>query len=348
MTVGTSASLVSPSSTSIIAEIAQAHDGDVELAHRYIDAAADCGCHAVKFQTHLAAEESSEREPWRVRFTDRDATRYDYWKRMEFSEPQWAELRTHAREAGLLFVSSPFSAAAVALLERVGVDGWKIASGEISNSTIREALASAAGPILVSTGMSPWKEIDAAVAWVKGLERPFALLQCTSEYPCPPERVGLNVLDELQSRYECAVGLSDHSGTVFPGLAAATLGACVVEVHLTLTRDSGLPDVPASLLPDELRLLVEGAAFLNAARNSPVDKDAAATAMEAMRSTFMQGVVAARELAAGAVLAREDLSTRKPMDGFPAAELPNLIGRRTRRGIARLEPIGPNDLEEAS
>src|SRR5205085_289216 len=160
-------------------------------------------------------------------------TRYAYWKRMEFPEPAWAELKAHAEERGLWFLSSPFSRAAVDLLERVGVAAWKIASGETGSGDLIDAVLETGRPVLLSTGMSGWSEIDAAVARIVDRGAPLALLQCTSAYPCPPERVGVNVLAEFRRRYGVSVGLSDHSGKIFPGLAAATLGAEVVEVHVT-------------------------------------------------------------------------------------------------------------------
>ena len=119
--------------TTIIAEVAQAHDGSLGMAHAYIDAIANAGADAVKFQTHIASAESTPGEPWRVKFSQQDATRYDYWKRMEFTEEQWQGLKKHADERGLKFLSSPFSVEAVELLTRVGVAAWKVASGEVSN-----------------------------------------------------------------------------------------------------------------------------------------------------------------------------------------------------------------------
>ena len=118
----------------VIAEVAQAHDGSLGMAHAFIDAAARAGADAVKFQTHIAAAESTPGEPWRVQFSFQDKTRYDYWKRMEFTEEGWRGLKAHADERGLLFLSSPFSSEAVALLRRVGVAAWKVASGEVGNT----------------------------------------------------------------------------------------------------------------------------------------------------------------------------------------------------------------------
>src|ERR671939_371718 len=137
----------------IIGEVAQAHDGSLGLAHAFIDAIADAGAHAVKFQTHIAAAESTPGEPWRVKFSRQDASRYDYWKRMEFTEEQWHGLKQHADESGVQFLSSPFSVEAVELLTRVGVAAWKVASGEVSNQPMFQKMAETRWPILLSTGM---------------------------------------------------------------------------------------------------------------------------------------------------------------------------------------------------
>jgi len=175
------------------------------MAHAFIEAIADAGAGAVKFQTHIAAAESTPSEPWRVRFSQQDETRFEYWKRMEFTEAQWHELKRHADERGLLFLSSPFSIEAVELLERVGVDAWKVASGEVSNTPLFERLAATGVPIILSTGMSPLLEIDAAVKQVKSYNVPLTVLQCTSSYPCPPEKVGLNLIPFFRERYDCSV-----------------------------------------------------------------------------------------------------------------------------------------------
>ena len=181
----------------IVGEVAQSHDGSLGLAHAFIDAIASAGADAVKFQTHIAAAESTPGEPWRVKFSRQDATRYDYWQRMEFTERQWRGLEDHAEERGLLFLSSPFSLEAVELLGRLGMAAWKIASGEVSNL-----------PLLERDG--PDEAADAAVVGheqpararcrrgdrARGRGVPFAVMQCTLAYPCPPEKIGLNMLDD--------------------------------------------------------------------------------------------------------------------------------------------------------
>jgi N-acetylneuraminate synthase len=327
MTAGSSLSF-NAGSTLVVAEIAQAHDGSLGTAHAYIDAVADAGADAIKFQTHIARAESTPGEPWRVQFSMQDATRYEYWQRMEFTEPQWAGLKRHADERGLAFLSSPFSTEAFELLCRTGVAGWKVASGELTNHALIEGMAGTGLPVLLSTGMSGWAEIDEAVSILKKASTPLAVMQCTSAYPCPPERIGLNLLSEIRQRYACFVGLSDHSGMIFPSIAAATLGAEVVEVHVTFSRKAFGPDVVASITCEELAELVRGVHCVSRMRNAPVDKDAEAKTASGLRALFTKSVVARTDLQAGRVLRPDDLSTKKPGTGIPASQLPLVINRK--------------------
>jgi len=330
----------------IVGEVAQAHDGSLGLAHAFIDAIAAAGADAVKFQTHIADAESTPDEPWRVKFSVQDKTRYDYWKRMEFTEEQWRGLKQHAEERGLLFLSSPFSIEAVELLKRIGVAAWKIASGEVTNTVMFEAIAATRLPILLSTGMSPLAEIDEAVNRIRAKALPLVVLQCTSIYPCPPEKVGLNLIPFFRQRYGCGVGLSDHSGTIYPGLAAATLGVDVIEVHVTLSREMFGPDVPASVTTRELQQLVRGVRFIERMMSHPVDKDALARELATLRAAFTKSVVARVDLAAGTVLRPEHLTVKKPGTGIPAHRLPELIGVRLKRDVRANELLSESDLEE--
>jgi N-acetylneuraminate synthase len=190
-------------------------------------------------------------------------------------------------------------------------------------------------PMLLSSGMSPLHELDAAVALVRRQGAPLTVLQCTSAYPCPPEKIGLNLLPFFRDRYDCPVGLSDHSGTVYAGLAAATLGATMLEVHVTFSREMFGPDVPASITLEELRQLVNGIRFIEAMTAHPIDKDVMAETMEPLRHLFTKSVVARTDLLAGTVLRAEHLTVKKPGTGIPAARLSELLGRTVRCTVAR-------------
>jgi N-acetylneuraminate synthase len=329
----------------IIAEVAQSHDGSLGMAHAFIDAIADAGADAVKFQTHIASAESTAQEPWRIQFSRQDRTRYDYWKRMEFTEQQWLGLRQHANERGLKFLSSPFSIEAVELLIRVGMAAWKIASGEVTNVPMFQRITATGLPIYLSTGMSSLEEIDAAVERVKRAKIPLTVLQCTSAYPCPPEKIGLNLIPFFRTRYGCDVGLSDHSGNVFAGLAAAALGIDLLEVHVTLSREMFGPDVPVSVTTSELRQLVDGVRFIEKINANPVDKEAMATEMSPQRALFTKSVVTRVELAAGTVLQEGHLAGKKPGTGIPASRLPEVIGRSLRFSVGADHILQESDLK---
>jgi N,N'-diacetyllegionaminate synthase len=329
----------------IIAEVAQAHDGSLGIAHAFIDAIAGAGADAVKFQTHIAEAESTAGEPWRVKFSLQDATRFDYWKRMEFSEAQWNGLKRHADECGLIFLSSPFSFEAVDLLTRVGVSAWKVPSGETANMPMLDRMLATGLPVILSTGMSPLDEIDAAVEQTRSRKVPLAVLQCTTEYPCPPEKIGLNLIAEFRKRYGCPVGLSDHSGTIYPGLAGATLGIEILELHVTFSPKMFGPDVPASITIDELGRLVKGIRFIETMNSHPVNKEDMARDLRPLRDMFTKSVVAQKSLKAGTVLKLEDLTLKKPGTGLPAARLRELVGRQLKRAVAADAMISEDDLD---
>ncbi len=337
---------IGPESPSfIIAEIAQAHDGSLGTAHAYVDAVADAGADAIKFQTHMADEESTLDEPFRVKFSFQDATRYDYWKRMEFTGDQWKELSRHAKDRNLIFLSSPFSVKAVHMLREIGMQAWKIGSGEVKSDDILEAMAENGAPIILSTGMSGFEEIGECVKRIRERGLQFALLQCTSSYPTSLGQVGLNVIGELGSRFNCPIGLSDHSGTLFPGLAAMALGIEILEVHVVLDRRSFGPDVPASITVDDLGFLVKARDAFHVMAVNPVDKDEMAEKMSQMRSMFSKSVAPAVALPAGTILKAGMLTLKKPGTGIPASEIENIIGRRLIRDVDPRKLLTREDFE---
>ena len=259
--------------TFIIAEIGQAHDGSLGILHSYIDAVAATGVDAIKFQTHIAEAESSMQEPFRVNFSYEDDTRYDYWKRMGFTRDQWKGIYQHCEEAGIEFMSSAFSQAAVDLLEDLGMQRYKVGSGEVNNFLMLEKIAKTGKHIILSSGMSSFAELDESVKFLEGFGNPLSVLQCTTSYPNPPERVGLNVIGEIKSRYpHASVGLSDHSGKIFPSLAATALGAELLEFHVVFDRRMFGPDASSSLEIDEVKMLVEGVRYIETMLAHPIDK----------------------------------------------------------------------------
>jgi len=332
----------------VIGEVALSHDGSLGVAHAFVDAIADAGADAVKFQTHIAEAESTPAEPFRVAFSKQDASRYDYWVRMAFTEDEWRGLAEHCRERGVLFISSPFSIEAVELLERVGQQVWKIASGEVSNTRLLDRVLETRAPVMLSTGMSPLAETDAAVARVKATGTPFGVLQCTTAYPCPPEQVGLNLVPFYRERYGGWVGLSDHSATIYPGLAGVAMGMDVLEVHVALSRQMFGPDVVASVTADQLKELVTGVRFIERMRAHPLDKDASAREVAPLRRLFTRSLVVRQALPAGAVIQREQLAIKKPGTGLSPDRLDEVVGKRLLRGVDADHVLTAADVEGLS
>ena len=258
---------------------------------------------------------------FRVQFSRQDKTRYDYWKRMEFSPEQWAGLAAHARESKLVFLSSAFSVAAVELLNKIGMAAWKVGSGEVATRDLVDAMLATGRPILLSTGMSTYTEIAEVTGRIRKRGAEFALFQCTTRYPVSLDEVGLNVMDELRARFDCPTGLSDHSGTVYPALAAMAQGADMIEVHIVFDKRMFGPDTPASLTIEEFRQVAQARDAFAQMLAHPVDKDRIAGDLAQTRALFGKSVALARSLPAGTVLAREMLTVKKPGTGIPAAEI---------------------------
>ncbi|MCP5463718.1 MAG: N-acetylneuraminate synthase family protein [Deltaproteobacteria bacterium] len=317
----------------VIAEVSQTHDGSLGLAHAFIDASAEAGADAVKFQTHIAEAESTPGEPFRVNFSYEDKTRYDYWKRMEFTPEQWQGLAQHAKEKGIIFLSSAFSLEAVTLLDHLEMPAWKIGSGEVNNPLLLQAMTDTKKPILLSTGMSPWSEIEQAVQRIQETSCPIGLFQCTSKYPTSLKEVGLNVLQQFRDQYTFPIGLSDHSGSIFPSLAAMAQGANMIEVHVTFHKKMFGPDVPVSLNFEELKVLCDGANALQTMQENPVDKNQMADSLAEMRRLFNKSVALRRALSAGDKIARADLTTKKPGNGIPATDLEKCVGKQLKTDV---------------
>lgn len=330
----------------IIAEIAQAHDGSLGMAYAYIDAVAKTGCNAIKFQTHIADAESSIHEPFRVKFSKQDATRKDYWKRMEFTLDQWKGLKQRCDEVGLEFISSPFSNAAVDLLEAVGVKRYKVGSGEVNNFVLLEKIAVTGKPVIISSGMSSYNELDKTVAFLKARGVDFSILQCTTAYPTQPEQYGLNVIGELKSRYNVSVGFSDHSASTEACIAATALGAEILEFHVVFDKEMFGPDAKASLTMQETTQLVKAVNTIEIALKNPVDKKDNSK-FDVLKSIFEKSLAVNKDLKAGSVLTFSDLETKKPKGfGILANEYEKVIGKKINKDLNQWDFLTDDDLSE--
>lgn len=327
----------------LIAEVGQAHDGSLGAAHAYIDAASQTGVDAIKFQTHIAQEESTSAENFRVRVFPQDTTRFDYWKRTGFEKHQWIELASHARDKGLVFLSSPFSNLAVDWLIECGTPAWKVASGELTNRPMLAKMCATGKPLLISSGMSSWKELQETIEFVESRQAGYGVFQCTTAYPCPPEQWGLNVVAEFIAKFGCPVGLSDHSGSIVPSIAAVAFGASMLEFHIAFSKSQFGPDAKASLTLEQTSDLVRAVRQLSIALRSPIDKDAQAIAMTPLHELFTKSIVAARDLEAGHILCDEDLAFKKPGNGWSARDKDAILGKILQIKVPKDHFFRPED-----
>ncbi len=330
------------SSCSVIAEVGSVHDGSLGNAKNLIDTAKQCGASAVKFQTHLAAAETLREAPTPPYF--RGESRFEYFDRTAFSKDQWRLLKTHCDQHNMEFLSSPFSIEAVELLEDIGITRYKIPSGEVTNIPLLEAIVQTEKHLFLSSGMSSWAELDEAVTTVLRKHDRLTLLQCTSEYPCSYQQVGLNVMLEMRERYKLPVGLSDHTLTNYASLTAVAFGASVIEKHLTFSRLMYGSDARHSLEPKEFADLVEGIRAVETILNSKVDKDAKAADLGDMKRIFEKSVVSVVNINAGTILSSDMLAVKKPGTGIPARRLKEILGRRVVRDVRKDVLLQEEDL----
>ncbi|RTY83285.1 N-acetylneuraminate synthase [Flavobacterium sp. ZB4P23] len=328
----------------IIAEIGQAHEGSLGILYSYIDAIAQTGVDAVKFQMHIAEAESSVYEPFRVPFALEDSTRFDYWKRMGFSLEQWKGIKQHCDRAGLDFICSPFSNLAVDWLEEIGVDSYKIGSGEVNNFLILEKIALTGKSVILSSGMSSYTELDQTVQFLKDRKVNFSILQCTSAYPTQPEEYGLNVIQELKNRYDVPVGFSDHSAKIETSIAATALGASILEFHVVFDRQLFGPDAKASLTILETKNLVLAVRNISVALSHPIDKNNNTNFSE-LKQIFEKSLAVNKKLPKNHVVTFDDLEAKKPKGfGIDAMRFQEIIGKVLNRDLNQWDFLNETDL----
>jgi len=326
----------------IVAEIGMSHNGSVGQARCFIDAAAEAGADAVKFQAHIAEAETLRNAPTPPYFNEEP--RFEYFERTAFDKSQLVGLKGYAESKGLIFICSPFSIPAVDLLESVNVSVYKIPSGEITNLPLLEYVARKGKPIIMSSGMSSFPELEEAISLIRRFNQDIILMQCTSEYPCPYQNVGLNLLQELKQRFDLPVGLSDHTLTIYTAIAAVALGACVIEKHLTLSKRMYGPDAQFSLTPEEFRQMVEGIRAVETALSHPVDKGDIGR-FEYMRRTFQKSIVSIADIPRGTEIREDMISIKKPGDGLHPRYFKEIIGKKVLRDIPRDSLIHKEDIK---
>lgn len=330
----------------IIAEIGNTHEGSPGLAKQFIKTAKEVGADAVKFQTHMFEFESTKdaKNPYYFK----SESRQKYFERTSFTKKEWKEIKNFAeKDIQIDFISSPFSLEAVDLLEELNVKSYKIPSGEVTNIPLLKKISKLNKPVFLSTGMSSWEEIEDAITVFKDAKcEEVTILQCTSEYPCSPDKSGLNVIKQLKDRYsKLNIGFSDHTEGLYAALSAVTLGASVVEKHLTLSKKMYGSDAKNSSEPDEFTLFCNEIRNLEIALNNEVDKDKMSKSLKDMKETFEKSIVLSRDLKKGEILTIEDLSFKKPGNGIKPKEYDRVIGKKLKIDMKIDEQLQISKLE---
>ena len=320
----------------VIAEAGVNHNGSLAMALRLVDAAVEAGADIVKFQTFKSEEVVTPLAPkadYQVQNTGATESQLDMIRKLELPDDAFRRIQAHCRERGITFLSTPFDHRSADLLEEMGVEAFKIPSGEITNHPLLTHIARKGRPLIVSTGMSNLQEVAAAldVIYAAGGAE-LVLLHCVSNYPAAPAKVNLRAMKTLEDRFEVPVGYSDHTEGISIPLGAAALGACVIEKHFTLDRTLPGPDHRASLEPPELAAMVKGIRDVQSALGDGVKRPVAeelSTAAVARRS-----LVAAHDLQAGTLLTESMVAIRRPGTGLPPSDLPRVLGRQLKQDIA--------------
>ena len=319
----------------IVAEIGMTHDGSIGLATKLTESAINSGANIIKYQWHIAEEETTKDAPSPPYFTQE--SRYEYFKRTEFSIDQFKLLVSQCLNASVIPCVSVFSIESLKRAILAGFKIIKIPSGEVTNTPLLRKVAQTNMPVIISSGMSNWKELDNALK-VFRKNKNICVLQCTSMYPTPPEKVGLNILSELKKRYRIPIGLSDHTLSGATSVSAVTMGAKIIEKHFTISKKLYGPDARFSLEPEEFKKLVEDIKYVKKALFNNVDKDNLDEYIE-MKLIFQKSIFSKNIIKKGEEFNINNLSFKKPGSGIPASDIDNILGKVSNKDIDKNQMI---------
>lgn len=329
----------------IIAEIGVNHNGSFDLACQMIDAAVACNADAVKFQTFRAEDlvtTSAAKAAYQSANTRNNDSQFSMLKALELSEGAFADLYAYCQDKGIQFLSTPFSLDAVDLLARIGVDAYKVSSGDLTHLGLLTHMARQGKPIILSTGMGTIGEVEEAIDAIHaGGGSDISLLHCVSNYPAAPEDCNLAAMDTMAQAFGLPVGWSDHTLGAAISWAAVARGARIIEKHITLDQSLPGPDHKASMEPAEFAEFVAGIRRIEAAigdgRKRPTEAEKQ-TALVGRRS-----ITSLRDLAKGTVLTAEDIKIVRPGTGLAPRHLPLVLGSVLARDVPADTPLVADD-----
>ena len=312
----------------VIAEIAQSHDGSLNYVHSFIDEVARAGADIIKFQAHFANDESSLEDSFRTFTSYKKETRFDYWKRMQFTNEEWSEIYKHVKKKKLLFSASIFSTKSIEVLNKIGVDIWKIPSGEsLDLGLIKEVTKISKKPLFISTGMNSQKEVDNIYNFMKKKNNNFMLMHCVSQYPCEDKNIGINILKEYSKKYNCLIGYSDHSGTLEVPLIALENNISAVEVHVTFNKKLFNPDITSSIDFKDLEFLCNYLARKNKLLKLKVSKNILYRRVSRNRKLFSKSLALENNMRKNQEIKLDHIVLKKPGTGLKWENRGKILGK---------------------
>lgn len=325
----------------IIAEAGVNHNGDIEIAKKLVDVAALAGADAVKFQTFRAENlvcKDARKAKYQLETTEKAESQFDMLKRLELTPDMHQQLISYCKSKQIIFLSTPFDIESLDYLVQCGIDMIKIPSGEITNYPYLEKVGRTGKKVILSSGMSFLEEIEKAVAVLRdnGSED-ITVLHCNTEYPTPYRDVNLRAMLQIQNELGVPVGYSDHTAGIEVPIAAAALGATVIEKHFTLDRNMEGPDHKASLEPDELKEMVKAIRnielSLGDGRKLPSDSE------KQNINIVRKSIVAKRDIVQGEILTEENLTTKRPGNGVSPMKWQEVLGTKAVHDFKKDEQI---------
>jgi len=322
----------------------------LENAKKLIRLAKESGADAVKFQTHNLEDEQLDINITSPHFSASD--RYNWIKRNTRATPMefWQELKHYSEKLGIIFFSTPMSRGAAKKLEKINVPFWKVGSGDILDFPMLDFMAETKKPIVISSGMSTLEEIDMAIAFLKKRNARAILLYCVSKYPCPSEELNLKTIEFFKRRYHVPVGFSDHSLSLESAIAAANMGAVIIEKHLSLSRDLWGADHKVSMTPEEFKKMTKAIRnkklikLENYGKKNKILLDGEAV----FRPIFRKSLMAGKNIKRGVILKKEMVYAMRPQlhaKGIPSENYEKVLGKKIKNDLKKYDPITWNILE---
>lgn len=340
--------------TFIIAEAGVNHNGDIDTAIKLIDMAKRAGADAIKFQTFKSERlvtSSTPKAKYQKANTGSDESQLELLKRLELTNDNFKRLFSYCRKKNIIFMSTPFDEKSADMLDRLGMNIFKIPSGEITNKPLIQRIAAKNKPVILSTGMSYLNEVEKAVRWIydiwnkSGFNQQLTLLHCVSNYPAHAKDVNLCAMNTLKVSFGLPVGYSDHTLGIEIPIAAVAMGAKVIEKHFTLDKNMKGPDHKASLEPDELKAMVKAIRNVEKAMGDGVKKPAVSE--DETRIIARRSLVAKRDIKKGSVIRSGDIIIKRPGNGIPPEFKETIKGMKAKKNIIADSVIKWGDLKDA-